>query len=129
MYTAKIKSKTPENGLVLVEVEFTNGATTVTESIKPASYENLKDMVRSRLNALNSAAEIDARPIDEEIETAIARTQEEIDRDKWLVAYNKWTKVKKNLIDTNILIGNEPAVTALQTKVKNGLKAEYLDFI
>ncbi len=129
MYTAKIKGKTPENGLVLVEVEFTDGVTTVTESIKPASYENLKDMVRSRLNALNSATEIDARPIDEVIETAIAQTQAEIDRDKWLVAYNKWTKVKKNLIDTNILIGNEPAVTALQTKVKNGLKAEYLDFI
>lgn len=129
MYTAKIKSKTPENGLVLVEVEFTNGATTVTESIKPASYENLKDMVRSRLNALNSAAEIDARPIDEVIVTTTIQTQAEIDRDAWLKDYRTWVKVKTQLIDTNILIGNETAVVALQTKVKNGFKAAYLDFI
>jgi len=102
MYTAKIKGKTPENGLVLVEVEFTDGVTTVTESIKPASYENLKDMVRSRLNALNSATEIDAHPVDEVIATTEVKTQAETDRDAWLADYRMWVKVKTQLMDLTL---------------------------
>jgi hypothetical protein len=130
MYTATIKNKTIADGLISVEVEFTDGTTTVAETVKPASFDNLKSWVSNRLSALDSAKEIDAtHTIGETIVTTNTPTQAELDREAWLKDYYRWIKVKTTLIDTQILIGNEAAVVALQTKVKNGFKAGYLDFI
>ena len=131
MYTATLKSKTlGADGIVSVEVEFTDGVTTVSETVKPASLNNLKVWVSNRLSVLNGSKDIDANAtVGAPITTAVAPTQAELDRDAWLADYRKWVKVKTSLIDTQILNGNETAVVALQTKVKNGFKASYIDFI
>jgi hypothetical protein len=136
MYTAKIKNKVLEFGILTVYVEFTDGTNVVVEWCKPQDEDGLKYWVKSRLAQLNSSQVIDGKfNIDDEIDVADpvvtppVLTQAQIDEAEWLKDYRKWVAVKKNLIDTNVLTGNETQVVALLNKVKTNFKPAYLDKI
>lgn len=136
MYTAKIQNKTIENGILTVNVEFTNGVTTLIEWCKPQDEGGLKYWVKARLDALNSASDIyskysDGSTVDvsSTVVSPVVQTQAEIDRDKWLKKYNKWVKIKTTLIDTGILTAADPTLVTLKGKVQSDYLPEYLDLI
>lgn len=136
MYTAKIKGKSLNEGRLWINVEFTDGITTLVEGISPQDEEALKTWVKERLNFLNYTKDaitklkdgevIDtSKPIVEEK----VKPKEEKSREEWLEIYYKWIKVKSTLIDTGILTGNETPVLALKNKVKADFLPNYINFI
>lgn len=136
MYTAKIHDKSFDAGVLRVQVEFTNGTTSFFESCIPQDEGGLKYWVKSRLDQLNFAHEIDTKlPVGTTVDVSAptpvipVQTQAEIDRDKWLKKYNKWVKIKTTLIDTGILTGNEANLVTLKSKVQADYLPEYLDLI
>lgn len=133
MYTATIKKKTIDNGVLRVEVEFSDGVDSVIESCIPQDLTGLKFWVKSRLATFNGAKDIDTTlsvndPVDvsDPVVTPYVPTQAELDEQEWIADYRKWVKVKTTLIDTGVLTGNEAPVLALQNKVKTNFKASYL---
>lgn len=136
MYTAKIHDKSFDAGVLRVQVEFTDGVTSLFESCVPQDEGGLKYWVKGRLAQLNFAGEVDNKfpvgstvDVSEPVTTPIVKTQAEIDRDKWLNKYNKWVKIKTTLIDTGILTGDEANLVTLKGKVQSGYLPEYLDLI
>lgn len=136
MYTATIKKKTIDNGVLRVEVEFSDGVNSIVESCIPQDLDGLKYWVKSRLATFNGALSIDTTlgvndtvDVSDPVVTPPTPTAEEIARDAWLANYKKWVRVKTTLIDTGILTGNETKAVQLKTKVQNDFLPAYLDFI
>lgn len=134
MYTAKILNKIINDGVLTINVEFSDGVTTLVEWCKPQDEGGLKYWVKSRLDQLNAVPTLDSKYPDGQIidvsETpAITKTQAEINRDNWILLYQKWIRVKTGLIDTGILNGNETKVVALKAKVQSDFLPAYVDFI
>lgn len=128
MYTAKLKDRVIENGVVRWVVEFTNGTDTFTDSFKVSKYADLQRQVTSRLVDLNfvDTFTIDG-VIDSIVNTPVVQTPEQIAEEKWLKQYYKWLKIKTTLIDTGILTGNETKVANLKAKVQADYLPAYID--
>lgn len=136
MYTAKIHDKSFDAGVLRVQVEFTDGVTSIFESCVPQDEGGLKHWIKSRLSQLNFATEVDSKfPVGSTVDvsapvvTPPTQTAAEIAADKWLKKYNKWVKIKTTLIDTGILTGSETALVTLKGKVQSDYLPEYLDLI
>lgn len=135
MYTAKINDKSFDAGVLRVQVEFTNGTESIFESCVPQDEGGLKYWVKGRLDQLNFASTIDSKyavgsTVDVSVTpTTPTKTQAEIDRDNWMLLYQKWLRVKTGLIDTGILTGNETKVVNLKAKVQSDFLPSYVDFI
>lgn len=135
MYTAKIFDKSFDAGVLRVQVEFTNGVTSLFESCVPQDEGGLKYWVKGRLDQLNFASTSDTKyavgtTVDvSETTTTLTKTQAEIDRDSWMLLYQKWMRVKTGLIDSGILTGNEIKVLNLKAKVQSDFLPAYVDFI
>ena len=132
MYTAKITNKKEVPQGIEVTVEFTNGTKTLTEAVVPQDKRGFDHWLESRLTSLNSIADIEAIPVNTEIdgtqpEPVDTRTQAEKDRDNWLRKYYKWVQIKNNLIDTGVLTGNEKPVTDYLADVRAGFKPAYIN--
>jgi hypothetical protein len=134
MYKAKITNKSYEDGILTFNVEFSDGVTSRTEQVQPQDESGLKLWVESRLIAFNAGKEVsdkysegDVIDVTKPVVTPPKPTQAELDRDAWLNDHYLWVRVKTTLIDTGILTGTETEVKALQDKVKNGFRAEYID--
>jgi len=133
MYTATVIGKSLDGAAMKFTVEFTNGVTTVSESIIPDSENNFKSWVKARLDIFNKASSlgdiytngtiVDVSPV---VVVQPTPTQAEIDKDLWFLDYIKWLKIKNTLIDTGILTGNEVQVLALKSKVQTNFKPAYL---
>jgi hypothetical protein len=128
-YTAKIISKTIDNGVPVVTVEFTNGVTVVQESVKPQDLTGFKYWVKSRLATFN--ADI-AYQIGEDVDvtdpvvTPPTPTQAELDEASWRGRLAKMKWVQENLIDTGVLTGSETQVVNLRNGLKTDFKASYI---
>lgn len=136
MFTAKVKSKSLEFGVLTVYVEFTDGTSTVVEWCKPQDEDGLKYWVKSRLEQMNASVRIDGSlkvadviDVSEPVPVVPVLTQAQIDEVEWLKDYRKWVAIKKNLIDTNVLTGSEAPLTTLLAKIKTNFKPAYLDKI
>lgn len=134
MYTATITNKVETPQGLEVTVEFSNGTNTQSEKVIPQDKAGFKHWVSARLNSLNTLDELKAEDnIGQEVviddPVVDTRTQAEKDRDAWLAKYWKWVNIKKNLIDTGILTGQETAVTNYLADVKAGFKADYINYI
>lgn len=131
MYTASLTQKTLTDGSFSVEVTFTDGAESFTETVKPQSIDNLKTWVQNRITTLNDAKTLFTTPaLDASIvEPKAPLTTAEEDREKWLKKYAKWVKIKTTLIDTGILTGTETKLVDLKTAVQTDYKPAYLDYI
>lgn len=134
MYTHKIISKEVENGVLVLGVEFSNGTDVVTEAVKPSDAVGLKRWVKARIASLNSLKELESLNIDDVVDTSEAvtadtRTTQEIAKDEWFVKYRKWVQIKETLIDTGVLIGDEPKIASFLADVKAGFQPAYVDLI
>ena len=133
MYTHKITSKLFENNILVIGVEFTDGTTTFTETVKPQDEAGLKYWLKQRLSSLNSITTLSTialnSTLDLESPEVDTRTQAEKDRDAWLVKYNRWVSIKNNLIDTGVVPANNPQAVAFLDDVKAGFKQAYINFI
>lgn len=133
MYTAKVIEKVLQGAAMRFIVEFSNGETSVQESVIPQDEEGFKFWVKSRLAVFNAGetlaltyTEGSVIDVTEPEKPEKILTQAEIDHTQWLNDYNKWVKIKTTLIDTGILTGNETQVAALKTKVQNNFKPAYI---
>jgi hypothetical protein len=136
MYTAKINRKDIVPQGIRVFVDFTDGATTLSESCIPQNEDGLKFWVKSRLETLNSIEPISTTYADgvevdvsDKPQVEVVLTPEQIAEAKWLKQYTKWVKIKTTLIDTGILTGDETKVAALKAKVQEDYLPVYLDII
>ena len=134
MYTAKIHDKSFDAGVLRVQVEFTDGATSLFESCIPQDEGGLKYWIKGRLDQLNFASTSDVKyavgsTVDLSETPVIQKTQAEINRDNWVLLYQRWLRVKTGLIDTGILTGNEAKVVALKAKVQSDFLPAYVDII
>lgn len=130
MWRAIVKSKGVDVRGTYVDVDFTDGVTTVSERCNPQNIEGLKHWVRGRLSTFNVESELNANygigteipPVDEQP----AKSTEEIAREVWFNDFRKMERVQK-LIDLGIILATNTKVVALKDKLKAGLKPEYID--
>ena len=131
MWTAKITGKNFKNGELIVNVEYTNGVDTLYKAhVGINTFESLKNTVRSTINDLNMREMLADAITDGIVDTTAPQpTQLEANRDGWLKDYNKWCSIKRNLVDTGILTGDEDQLQTLKTKVQTNFNPGYLDYI
>ena len=135
MYTAKIFDKSFDAGVLRVQVEFTDGVTSLFESCVPQDENGLKYWIKGRLSQLNFAGEVDTKfpngdtVIVDPVVVPPTPTAEQIAQEEWYKNYIKWVKIKTTLIDTGILTGNETKLVQLKAKVTSDFLPAYLDII
>lgn len=130
-WTATLRHKERVNGRLKLIVDFTDGINTSTEEYilnNPDSVNNLIGNTIKNLEALDSL-ETSLSLGAVTIAAPTPQTQAEKDAVAFLQTYNRWIKVKNNLIDTGILTGNETQVAALKTKVQTDFKPAYLNLL
>jgi len=136
MYTAKIHDKSLNEGRLWINVEFTDGVTSIVEGLSPQDENALKGWVKEKLNfynnvkpvvdLLNSGDTIDvSEPV---VEPQVIPNDIKL-RNEWVQRYNRWVKVKTTLIDTGILTGSETALVTLKNKVKTDFLPDYIKYI
>lgn len=59
MFTAKIISKTKEEGIIALTVEFTDGVSTYTEVVKPQDEDGLKYWLEARIKSLETSKQLE----------------------------------------------------------------------
>lgn len=132
-YTAKIISKTIDNGVPVVTVEFTNGVTVVQESVKPSNMEGFKAWVKSRISVFDESEKLptdypENTPIDvsDPVVTPPTPTQAQLDEASWRERLAKMKWVKENLLDTGVMTGSEAQIVTLRNGLKTDFKATYI---
>lgn len=133
MWNHTIKQVTKSGGRVSVAVEFTNGVETFEDTFNlnsAADMSWLKSAVRGKIAQFEALyALADSLTVGSSVDTTVtAPTQAEIDRDKFLSDYYRWTQVKK-AIDAGILTGSETPVVNLKNSVTSQFKPAYLQYL
>jgi len=135
MYTAKITNKSFDkaNSQLLVDVTFTDGTDTQTQSLRFGAdfdFNAIKKNIKQRLDLLNAGeANVTAIAVGEvDVSTIVEdpRPAAEIEADEWLRDFRRLEKVQQ-LIDLGVLTGNETPVTNLRTKVSTDFKPAYIN--
>ena len=136
MFTAKIKEKNTDAGVIKIYVDFTDGTKTITEWCIPQNEDGFKHWVKSRLEAFNSSISLEEKlAVDATVDVTEKEvappvlTQAEIDRNTWLTKYAQWVRIKTTVVDTGIVPISNAKVTAMLADLKTTLKAEYIDYI
>lgn len=130
MFTSSIRSKSFFNGEFKVEVEFTDGAQTWTESFTIFGSEDLNSKIKSRLQVLNTleafaqTVTIGGYTPTEKVD--VPETQEDKDRKIWFRNFNKL----ENLSRLSTLGGLRPTLLpdleALRNTVSTDFKKAYI---
>lgn len=136
MYTHKIISKEVENGVLVLGVEFTDGADVVTEGVTPSDEAGLKHWIKARLDSLNSLKAMESLKIDDVIDledpVVAEQTTEETAKAEWESNYAKLQRaedMKKLATNTAQALTAEEleAMEGLAQLVKATFKIEYLN--
>lgn len=132
MWTATIKTKGTVAQGAFVDVDFTNGTTTVTERCIPQDLNGFRHWVKGRLATFNCKDDLDATYVDGDIalkeEVAPTPTPSELATRAWFADFRKMQEVGK-LINLGVFIGTEAPIVTLQTRLKTTFKTEYLDLM
>lgn len=140
MYTAKVINKVFDQGLLTINVEFTDGETTFSDHCVPQDKNAFNGWLKQKLEFLNHAEQTykDLKDGDELVVTQEQEptptptpplTKAEVDRNEWLKDYERWLKVKTTLIDSGILTGTEAQLVAFKKKVKDDFLPDYINYI
>lgn len=130
MFIPTITGSSQTKELFNVNVDFSNGTDTFSDTFKAQTQQELKQIIKNRVDTLNkieTLKPIIANGVVDISDTPL--TQPQIDERDWFLLYNKWIVVKTKLIDTGILTGNETQIVSLKSQVQNGFKAAYLNNI
>lgn len=128
MFTASITNKTENtNGTLTVEVTFSDGVKTFTETTIPQDSDGLTYFINGRLKTLNFTSTtlplgVYTPPI-KIVPVIDPTTQARID---WFQKVNRLSRIKSFLLDTKVLTGTEKEVTDLVASVQAGYLPEYL---
>lgn len=129
MYTAKLKNRVIEGGVIRWVVEFTNGTDTFTDSYKVNKYTDLQPQVARRLAELNF---VDTFTIDAVVDSTVPLptplTQAEIDRNTWLRDFDILKKAN-DLITNGVILSTLPAYVTHKNKVVANFKQEYINYL
>jgi hypothetical protein len=130
MYTAKLKDRVIETGVIRWVAEFTNGTDVWTESFQVPTYAKLQDRVAKRLAELNF---VDTFTVGDDISSTVVdtnpvKTQAEIDMDIW---FRDWRNLQhaNELVTAGIILASQPQLVALKTKVTNNFKVAYVPYM
>ena len=129
-WTAQITGKELVNGsMVGVNVEFTNGSQSVSETLRSNSIESLKSIVRSRLDALNEAeVAVTQIPIGAFDASAPTPTTEEQEKQNFLTLYNRLQGVMR-AVSLGLLAPDATIVTNLKASTQAAFKPAYIDLL
>lgn len=129
MYTATLKNRVIEGGVIRWVVEFTNGTDTFTDSFKVNKYVDLQPQVARRLAELNFADffVLDS-VIDSTLPVATQPTQAEIDRSTWLNDFRILQRANE-LIEQGVIVNTLPAYVAHKNKVATNFKVSYINYL
>lgn len=129
MYTAKLKNRVIEGGIIRWVVEFTDGVDLFIDSFKVNRYADLQTQVARRLAELNF---IDTFTIDTPIDTTLPEvtqpTQDDLDRMQWI---RDWQILQSanNLILSGVIVDTLPAYVSHKSKVVANFKPSYISFL
>lgn len=136
MYTAKIHDKSLNEGRLWINIEFTDGVTSIVEGLSPQDENALKAWVKEKLNFYNNVKPVvDLLNSGDTIDVSEPVVQPEVIpndvklRNEWMQRYNRWVKIKTTLIDTGILTGSETPLVNLKNKVKTDFLPDYINYI
>lgn len=129
MYTAKLINRLIEGGKIRWVVEFSNGTDTFTDSFSERKYQDLQRTVARRLAELNF---VDTFTVDTVIDSTlpvdVVLTQEEIDRNQWLMDWRKLETANK-LVQAGVIAGTLPAYVTFKNKVAADFKVGYINYL
>lgn len=130
MFTARIQNKTIEQGVLTINIIFSDGNISRTESCVPQNEDGFIFWVKGRLDTLNASSTLAQKYADGSVvsfSTPVVEepTQEETDRSNWIALQKKLDYIKSQLTD----VVKESEILALEAQVKADFKTEYLDFI
>jgi hypothetical protein len=133
MWTATIKEKGTSPQGTYVDVNFSDGTTTVTERCIPQDLNGFKYWVKGRLATFNCKDDINATyNIDDKVDVTDTEkqglSQDEIELGLWRAKFVRLQSVQK-LIDLGIVANDNPKVVALRNDLKDTIKADYIDRI
>lgn len=139
MYTATLQRAevVKGEGKVNTIVEISDGTTTFTKTFtiglrEPDVLAKVAQQAKHFIEGLENAdAAVAAVPLGvldlASVPTTIA-TQAELDRNAWMVSYNRLLSAKK-LVDLGVIADTLPAYVALKNKVATDFKPAYVNFI
>lgn len=129
MYTATLKDRVIESGVIRWVVEFSDGTDTFTDSFKLNRYTDVQMVVARRLAELNYVDTfILGDTIDPTVQSATQPTQTEIERSAWL---NDWKilQIADNLISHGVITNTLPAYVSHKAKVVTNFKVAYIPYL
>lgn len=135
MYTPTITSKSFDNQTqqIVLVVEFSNGTTTITETLRYGAnftFDAIKRNLKLKASLLEQGDANEASVTTGIIDVASipddTRTLAEIAADNWLRNFERLQKVQI-LIDLGVLTGNEAPVTTLRNNVSSNFKPAYIN--
>lgn len=134
MYTPTIINKTydQQSRQIVLDVEFSDGTTTISETIRFGAdfdFDKIKRNLKKRAEMLEegdtNANTITTGIINLNSVQDDSRTPAERQADDWLRDFERLQKVQV-LIDLGVLTGNETPVTALRDTVSTNFKPAYI---
>lgn len=133
MTTAKILEKGFNHGRAEFQVEISDGVDSIKTNYSVTTLDQLKRAILSDIKRFDAnKAFFESVPVGD-IEVAsvadVPPTQAEIDEQAWFALYRRWVQVKKDLIDTGVVLATNTKAVALLNQVKAGLRVEYIDKI
>lgn len=129
MYTATLKNRIIEGGVIRWVVGFSKGEEYFTESFIVNKYSDLQPRVARRLAELNyeDTFTIDGI-IDPTLPVEPVVSQADLDRMEWLQDWRKLETANK-LIANGIILDTLPGYITLKNKVTSDFKPSYLNFL
>ena len=136
MFTAKLVDKQPEGAAIKFFVEFTDGETTVVETVIPQDEDGFNYWLKSRLDTFNKSKELAAKlEVDAAVEfvekaaPAESLTDDEKAKRDWFDKVNRLHRIKSYLVDMGITTMEDPEVVALVKDINDTKKPEYMAFV
>lgn len=125
MWTSKLSNKQIKNGILTLNVEYTDGVQTIYEVLTFDSVPNLENMVKNRIKQLTDLDNYHASLIIGPISTAIAvPSQDELDRKLWFENYSRYRKLLQAVTD-GFLKSDDTSISNLLSELKSSYKPEY----
>lgn len=127
MWNSEIADKKQGAGFWTVNVRFVSSTASFNELMNVTKLAELEGRVRGRLSELNGATGIDTLALGAFTPPTIAEpTQAELDKTNWFRDFGRLEKVQE-LIDLQVLTGNETQVVNLRNRVATNFKAAYIN--
>jgi len=130
-WTAKVIKKIHQEGTekVEIEVEFTDGTTTITETYFLSAADSLKGVVIGKINKLENAESLATSLTKGDLDLTVTPkvpTQTEIDKNQYGLDLRRYDQIQR-AVDIGILPTG--SLTQMADKLSTNFQADYLELL